>query len=503
MDNALEIFQRWIESKQLVLDVISSDHSTSDNCETVVRRASHGDASALQAILTENKYHHGDNERWLTTASWITQKEQGWVWIDIERESDRLFGSEPWIAAPNLAGMLLQARNKSELNEHLGPKPIRIASTDIDHLIESLYDTNRSVPIILFSADPTLSPQKYGQRVQRTAKDLAGCADVRMLTADSEDEFNNALPDVSLKVYRGGVRIYLPGIIKSDPQPFRHRYLLSDRLTDRSRVAAGRVARLVLPRMLAQSPPAIYRTRLKPILDGRDWEQIAVDLDEELNGLKRENQELRLEKAIAYEEATDSEREIGHLLRKNELLRNRLRELSESPETMELSVEESSDPSSCLDAIVLASHLPYIKIHPEAPVDIERLDEAEDGELWARRIWRHLNSLNAYAEAKGPGFLSWCEHSGSDRAISSRCIAMSESQSVMNNPDLRKHRILPIDHVVEPNGCIEMQAHLKPVQGGGMQIPRIYFHDDTKGRTGKVHIGFIGPHDRMPNQSSN
>ena len=47
-----------------------------------------------------------------------------------------------------------------------------------------------------------------------------------------------------------------------------------------------------------------------------------------------------------------------------------------------------------------------------------------------------------------------------------------------------------------------MEAHLKPVQGGGMQIPRIYFYDDTKGRTGKVHVGFIGPHDRMPNLSS-
>ena len=73
----------------------------------------------------------------------------------------------------------------------------------------------------------------------------------------------------------------------------------------------------------------------------------------------------------------------------------------------------------------------------------------------------------------------------------------------MNNPDLCKHRTLPIDRAVDESGYVEMQAHLKPVQGGGMQIPRIYFHDDTKGRTGKVHVGFIGPHDRMPNQSRN
>jgi hypothetical protein len=47
-----------------------------------------------------------------------------------------------------------------------------------------------------------------------------------------------------------------------------------------------------------------------------------------------------------------------------------------------------------------------------------------------------------------------------------------------------------------------MLAHIKSIQGGGMQIPRIYFHDDTKGKTGKVHIGFIGPHDLVPNTLS-
>ena len=501
-EDALRIFQTWIESKRLDLDIITTDHSTSEDSEAVVRRATHGDASVLQATLTEHKKPHGRDERWLTTATWITQGELGWVWIDIERESDQIFGSEPLVAAPNLAGMLLQQRTNSDSLANLGPRPLKVAVRDIEHLMSSMYDAERTVPIILFSADPTISPQRYGQRVQRTAKDLAGCADVRMLTADSEDAFNDALPDISLKVYRGGVRIYVPGLTDSDPQPFRHRYILSDRLTERAPVAAKRIARLVLPRMLAQSPPAIYRTRLKPILDGRDWEQIALDLDDELAGLKRQNEELRLDKAIAYEEAAVSERDVDRLLRKNQILRGRLRDLSESPESLELEAEEYVSPRTCLDAISMAQQLPNIVIHPHAPIDIGRLDEAEDSELWAQRIWKHLNSLNAYAGDKGPGFLSWCDASGSDYAVSSQFIAMSESQSLMNNPDLRRHRRLPIDPTVDRSGYVEMQAHLKPVQGGGMQIPRIYFYDDTKGHTGKVHVGFIGPHDRMPNFSS-
>ncbi|MGD0409808.1 MAG: hypothetical protein ABSB34_12580 [Candidatus Limnocylindrales bacterium] len=40
-------------------------------------------------------------------------------------------------------------------------------------------------------------------------------------------------------------------------------------------------------------------------------------------------------------------------------------------------------------------------------------------------------------------------------------------------------------------------------EGGGAQIPRIYFLDDTKGVTGKVHMGFFGPHRFVPNAGAN
>jgi hypothetical protein len=48
-----------------------------------------------------------------------------------------------------------------------------------------------------------------------------------------------------------------------------------------------------------------------------------------------------------------------------------------------------------------------------------------------------------------------------------------------------------------------MVAHLTVAEGGGAQIPRIYFLDDTKGVTGKVHIGFFGPHRFVPNAGAN
>ena len=76
---------------------------------------------------------------------------------------------------------------------------------------------------------------------------------------------------------------------------------------------------------------------------------------------------------------------------------------------------------------------------------------------------------------------------------------MSESESVMNNKAQRSARILPVSVEVDPSGVIEMQAHMKIAEGGGTDIPRIYFYDDTKGKTGKVHVGFFGPHRYMEN----
>ena len=503
IDETFLAFQRWLTSKRLHIDVPSEGQSSSDKCEVETRRAAESDATILQIWLVEHHEDRNGLSRWMTTVTCISQPALGWIWIDVERESDDIYGMQPPIAAPNIAGTLLKQRNDQNALVQLGPTPRRVSHRDIGVLLHVLFDTERTVPLVLLSADPSITPQQYEERAKRMAKDLAGCADVRMLTADSEDAFNEAIPDVSLKVYRGGARVYLPRMEYSNPQPYRHRYIMSGKLTSRAPVASRKIAQMVLPMMLAQSPPDIYRRQLKPLIDRRDWEEIAIERDNEVTDLKYQVEDLKIERSIAYEEATNSEREIETLQRRNELLRNKLRELSESPEAIEAVVSEESGPETCAEAIQMAKKLQGLMIHSRAPVEIGRLDAAENSELWAGRIWRQLNSLNAYAEAGGPGYQTWCETSGHDRVISSKFIAMSESESVMKNPDLRRRRTLPVDPKLDSSGWMEMEAHLKPVEGGGMQIPRIYFHDDTKGRTGKVHIGFIGPHDRMPNQSTN
>lgn len=88
-------------------------------------------------------------------------------------------------------------------------------------------------------------------------------------------------------------------------------------------------------------------------------------------------------------------------------------------------------------------------------------------------------------------------------AATPKKISMRESETVMNNDRLRAARLLPIATDVAVDGRIEMVAHLKIAEGGGPLAPRIYFFDDTGSRTGKVHVGFIGPHEHMPNKGTN
>lgn len=79
---------------------------------------------------------------------------------------------------------------------------------------------------------------------------------------------------------------------------------------------------------------------------------------------------------------------------------------------------------------------------------------------------------------------------------------MRESETVENNAGLRRARTFPVDNDVDAPGSIYMGAHLKISEGGGNLAPRVYFHDDTGGTTGRVHVGFVGPHYLVPNTRS-
>ena len=151
--------------------------------------------------------------------------------------------------------------------------------------------------------------------------------------------------------------------------------------------------------------------------------------------------------------------------------------------------------------------LDRVQIHDAAPKEIEAMEADEKSGDWAREILRGLEALQAYAEEAEHftgDFWVWCErsHHPSTWYASEKKLAMKESDTVRNSAKLWKLRRFNVSREVEPQGYKHMEAHLKISEGGGQHIPRLYFLDDTKGRTGNVHVGFIGPHRLVQNTNS-
>jgi hypothetical protein len=501
------IFRSWLDSKNIGIVLPDNGVERDDLHDVAATEVRSMGSIALRLRLNEERPVSGGAERWTTTVHLLCEEgEQGWVWVDLEWVSDDAFARPPIVAAPNLVGRFLDADGSRRGSVRLGPKPTLVGADDVNGLVDWLFTDERTAPVVVFSVDRALGPQGYSERVRTTAKRLAGCVDVRMLTADSEMAFSQVLGPMSLDVFNGAARVYLPGIDRDDPQAWRHRWIAGFRLGDSPAHAASRIAAEVMPRLVAVRPPALYRNHIKPLLDEslgeqRDWQSYAEELDGQVSSLSREIDELRDERELALLEALDAEERIADLVRRVEALRMSIRVQGESPEVIEQEAEAVAVPRSCAEAVERGRALPNLVIPDGAAVDIDRLDQSAHADLWGQRIWSHLQSLDAYAGEKGNGFETWCRTSGSPFAISPKFISMTEGETVRYG--MAESRTFVIDPLIDPSGRILMLAHTKPVQGGGLQIPRIYFHDDSKGATGKVHVGFIGPHDLVPNKATN
>ncbi len=145
-----------------------------------------------------------------------------------------------------------------------------------------------------------------------------------------------------------------------------------------------------------------------------------------------------------------------------------------------------------------------VQIPDSALQGTDALNSAFSKELWIADTWKALNALHQYATTEHQftgNFLRWCRDSGDPHVWFPNRVAMQESQTTMSR--YGDKRVFEIDQAIATSGQIEMQAHIQIQEGGGQHIPRLFFYDDTDGPTKKVHIGFLGPHNLVPNAKSN
>lgn len=122
------------------------------------------------------------------------------------------------------------------------------------------------------------------------------------------------------------------------------------------------------------------------------------------------------------------------------------------------------------------------------------LDESGHRQSRARAVGAALSALHAYAidGSRNRDFRQWCASGGHGVSISASSVAMTESKSVQRNTTQAAARVFPVDPLLHDSGERQMFTHIKLDQGP--TASRLHFHDDTRGHTGKIHIGYIGPH---------
>ena len=162
--------------------------------------------------------------------------------------------------------------------------------------------------------------------------------------------------------------------------------------------------------------------------------------------------------------------------------------------------EETESITSVSEALMKGRQLlDHVEIATRVSTRLEDLDNNQRAKTWGRDIWKAFLAFEAYARAGFSGnFYQWCS-SGNDFSWFSQSTAVKESDTVRNDERLYAQRVLPVSTDVEPTGKIFMESHLK---FRGSMAPRLYFFDDTKGKTQKVYVGGIDPHSRWENTTT-
>ncbi|WP_143267724.1 hypothetical protein [Amycolatopsis alba] len=528
-------FSEWVKHKSFEQLSGTASEATPDGAMRVCVEHADGAGIPVGAVLRAAFVETSrEGSRWTTSVrSWEEVSAEGefggWVWLDVEAVADDLLENVT-IAAPKfVAPLLLGGCDPHRHGVSLTPEPTVFSGEQgAEELAELVTDIERDVPLVVFSALPSGFqvrdlPQgvsvagRFDDAIARAATMTAGLALVCRLDEEGTRYFNEIVGS-TYEVRDGAFRIYLPGVDPAVDEGWRHRYTVPARFL-RYRDAAGRlVGRAIALRAGARRPPDSYDAAVERLDSARSDEP--KELHEYLDLAEAEIVEHRLCLAVldqkylsVIEEQQQLEADNNRLRADLELAWKKLRlvgrELWEDQADSVTELESRRLPDNADspgEAALYAQEylIDFLSFPDDACKDLDDIDTAVEARAWGETSWRGFRALHAYGQAlagaEDPGsFWTWCENSRHSYAwpASSKKLAMVESDSVKRSDRLRAKRVFPVDRAVDPSGSIYMEAHLKIAEGGGVLAPRIYFLPSRE--TGKVYIGYFGPHKNVPN----
>ena len=507
----VEEWLRWkLRDDQIEIPVDGSLVEHASGCEVTGRAIRDASLWALRAALFERR---GD-EQLRTTVTAFRDGASSWAWVDLERWSADAF-VEPWVPiAPGVVNTLLREESCRRGPSYLTHEITTVTGDQGEAVAAEILDPARYLPVVVVSPtreerDGDMEPTK--ERASEINRRLIGIAPVVVLGPGAVSAFSSAMLrqlGTGFDVHSGAIRTYLPALTPDD-SPRHHRLVPFNRICGRPpRIGADLIAAAIQRGACAQAPPPLWRDRLRPLLEPSGASD--DEIEAELSRLEAEREHERALRARA-EDTLESEREMAAgTERENDDLRRRVlwleRRMQEQGSPAEPTPQDETpfDPDFCGDVPQeVADHLSYVEFPDSQWRYADELDTHVSAS-WAKRAWRAFKAMEAYATAKANddfagNFRDFCAE-GRPEAIPVTWIALSESESTDRNERFRSLRTLPLHPAVCGEGATYMPAHIK-IEQGGYPAPRIHFHDDTGGATGKVHVGYFGVH--LDNKSKN
>jgi hypothetical protein len=471
-----------------------------------------------------------------------------WLWLEQEYEASATNVEPLKLRPPGLIRGILQQVSGHDGLAVLTEEPQRVTAAGLDVLIDVLCDDEHHVPVVVASTHPWRNPSEWAETARDLTANLTGTAAVYVLDREATELLDGMAAFEDHKVYGGAVRTYLPGVDPaSTADATRHRVLPQARIIE----SPGRAKMLLtmLPWQQARTRPLPEPLRridangfesgtkndtarlLREPAATEHADQAAGDLAARLSAALEEalarigQYEQQLQEATArrraaedraYEAVGQAEEEIlDHDATRTELdaaldqVRWLQSELVDSGlvERAYAPVPSDQRTPQLLSVGELRQHVVRLR---RVSVDLdweiaERLDESFKAATWAAKAWRALRALDDYAEARVNGefdrdFYAYCQQPPPGRTgISANVVAMSESDDTRGNRRFAAARQFPVPTAVHMEGRMHMWAHVK-LDSAGRTAPRIHFYDDTAGPTGRLHVGYIGPH--LPNKQT-
>lgn len=497
----------WLQGRGSPMDVKKNEVVVKDFRTATWSQFENTLGRAEQFNLIEE--HQGN---WITSITAIWTPENNVFWADVRTELP--MSQVGVVKAPSVVRALLLSGGEPQIGrDSIEVQPREVDDQNsLDNVLEGLADEDRVIPYLVYRSGSDSERKLSIQRATRASETLAGLAQVFIVDEASVRYLNGVLPE-SLQLNEVGARLFMPRALAHSYDSKLTYFVPSSELGDDQK----QLGRMMLRRigMTSQWPhiPVTW-SLLKRECDNVRTELLTnaksmgvsidtgaiprpttdEDVSEEVQRLRKEVDYLQDEvliAAIAAEEQTANAQQWLDKL---------VTQLAEPDALGQAKILRST----IVETIAAArQHSQFIVIPESAEQSIDVLESSATSRVWANDLGRLFASMERYAVAVSRGtfagdYMLWCHDRGD---YSTQKVAMRESDPTQNDPTLRSKRVFDISKDVDPTGSKLMLSHVKIQDKGGSQIPRLYFHDDTRGATGKIHIGFIGPHFLVPSSS--